>query len=141
MESKAKAAQIRKRIQKDQTFNGEAMSIDTIANRTKSNAVLAKPWQLAVIFGFAFLFLMLTMNMFINIYDEGVILFDSVRILSGDVPYRDFYANYGPAQFYVLAALFKMFGPSVMIERMWDLFIRSSTDAPNGFTALTDTKS
>jgi hypothetical protein len=103
------------------------MPIATIANETKSNTGLTKPWHLAGIFGFAFLFLMLTMNMFVKIYDEGVILFDSVRILSGDVPYRDFYANYGPAQFYVLAALFKILGPSVMVERMWDIIIRSST--------------
>ena len=63
----------------------------------------------------------------ISEYDEGIILFGSVRILSGDVPYRDFYANYGPAQFYIVAAFFKMFGTSVMVERMWDLLIRSST--------------
>jgi len=111
------------------------MDVEPIAKKTKLNEVLVKPWHLAVIFSCAFLFLMVTMNimdtrmgnMVLFLYDEGLILFDSVRILSGDVPYRDFYTNYGPAQFYILAALFKLFGASVIIERVWDLVIRSST--------------
>lgn len=103
------------------------MSVAPISNRTKSNSLLAKSWHSAGIFGLAFIFLLLTMSRGISEYDEGIILFGSVRILSGDVPYRDFYANYGPAQFYVVAALFKMFGPSVIVERIWDLLIRSST--------------
>jgi 4-amino-4-deoxy-L-arabinose transferase-like glycosyltransferase len=60
-------------------------------------------------------------------YDEGLILSASSRVLAGDIPYRYFYANYGPAQFYILAALFKLFGPSVLVERLWDVLIRSCT--------------
>jgi hypothetical protein len=58
----------------------------------------------------------------INVYDEGLIVFGAIRVMNGDVPYRDFYANYGPAQFYVLAGLFKVFGPSILISRIWDTF-------------------
>src|SRR5208282_2762099 len=79
------------------------------------------------VFVCSFLFLMITMNRFVPPYDEGLILVGSTRVLSGDVPYRDFYANYGPAQFYALATLFKFFGPSVLVERLWDLLIRSCT--------------
>jgi hypothetical protein len=79
------------------------------------------------VFACAFLFLFATMPRLVDEYDEGLILFGSTRVLSGDVPYRDFYANYGPAQFYVLATLFKIFGPSVLIERLWDVFIRAGT--------------
>jgi hypothetical protein len=63
----------------------------------------------------------------INVYDEGLIVFGAIRVMNGDVPYRDFYANYGPAQFYVLAGLFKVFGPSILISRIWDTFVRAAT--------------
>jgi hypothetical protein len=67
----------------------------------------------------------ITINRRVGPYDEALILVGSTRVLAGDIPYRDFYANYGPAQFYVLAALFKVFGPSVLVERLWDLLVRS----------------
>jgi uncharacterized membrane protein YqaE (UPF0057 family) len=77
------------------------------------------------VFACAFLFLIITMDRLVSPYDEGLILVGSTRVLTGDIPYRDFYANYGPAQFYVLATLFKVFGPSVLVERLWDLLARS----------------
>ena len=54
----------------------------------------------------SFSLLFASMNRDVSRYDEGLVLFGAVRVLHGDVPYRDFYANYGPAQFYVLAGLF-----------------------------------
>ena len=62
----------------------------------------------------AFLFIFATMKRFGSIYDEGLILTGAMRVANGEIPHRDFYANYGPAQFYVVALLFKLFGPSVM---------------------------
>jgi hypothetical protein len=73
-------------------------------------------WIPIGVFGCAFLFLIITMYRFVNPYDEAVILVGSTRVLSGDIPYRDFYANYGPAQFYVLAALFKLFGSLIPLR-------------------------
>ncbi len=84
-----------------------------------------RQWMPVGVFASALIFLVITMNRFVNPYDEGLILVGSTRVLSGDIPYRDFYANYGPAQFYALAALFKLFGPSVLVERVWDLLVRS----------------
>src|SRR5262249_60771523 len=66
-----------------------------------------------------------SMNGDVMRYDEGLVLFGAVRVLHGDVPYRDFYANYGPAQFYVLDGLFKVFGPSILVGRVWDLVIKA----------------
>jgi hypothetical protein len=80
---------------------------------------------ITMLFAFAMLFLALCMNRTINVYDEGLILFGAARVLDGAVPHRDFYANYGPGQFYVLAALYKIFGASVLVERAWDTFVRS----------------
>jgi hypothetical protein len=73
----------------------------------------------------AVVYLTLCMNRNINVYDEGFILFDAARVLDGDIPHRDFYTSYGPGQLYVLAALYKIFGASVLVERAWDTFVRS----------------
>jgi hypothetical protein len=74
----------------------------------------------------AFLFIFATMNRFGSIYDEGLILTGAMRVANGEIPHRDFYANYGPAQFYVVALLFKLFGPSAMAERLWDFAIKAA---------------
>jgi hypothetical protein len=85
--------------------------------------------KLLLCFGFifllSFLYLTLCMVRYVNAYDEGIILFGANRVMDGDIPHRDFYANYGPAQFYIIAGLFKLFGPSILIERVWDTLVRS----------------
>jgi hypothetical protein len=72
------------------------------------------------------LFFSLGMERALGVYDEGVILAGAMRVAAGDIPHRDFYANYGPAQFYLLAALFKLFGQYAVIERMLDVLVRAS---------------
>jgi len=61
----------------------------------------------------------------LNVYDEGIILAGADRILKGHLPYRDFWSMYPPGQFYALALLFKLFGSSVLVERIYDLTVRS----------------
>lgn len=61
----------------------------------------------------------------LNVYDEGIIAHGAQRVLDGDVPYKDFWELYGPAQFWILAALYKLFGTSLLTERVWDTFIRA----------------
>jgi hypothetical protein len=80
---------------------------------------------LVAVFGFFFLI----SNAPINPYDEGFVLYAAERILRGDLPYRDFQLHYLPAQFYVLAALFKTFGHSIFVERMWDAAVRTGVVA------------
>jgi len=80
---------------------------------------------ITAVFLMAMAWLALCMSREISVYDEGLILLGAQRVLNGDVPHRDFYALYGPAQFYILAALYKLFGASVLIERAWDTVIRS----------------
>jgi 4-amino-4-deoxy-L-arabinose transferase-like glycosyltransferase len=80
----------------------------------------------ALIFLAAALFLLLTMDRKIGLYDEGLILTGAMRVATGEVPHRDFYANYGPAQFYIVALLFKVFGQSVLVERIYDLLVRAT---------------
>jgi hypothetical protein len=50
-----------------------------------------------------------------------------MRVADGEIPHRDFYADYGPAQFYVLAGLFKLFAPSILGECLWDTLVRVLT--------------
>jgi hypothetical protein len=51
--------------------------------------------------------------------DESMLIVYPDRILSGQWPNRDFFNNaYGPGQFWLLAGAFKVFGTSVVTERL-----------------------
>jgi hypothetical protein len=79
-----------------------------------------------LVFFAAYLILFFGMSLRPNTYDEGIVLTGAMRVAAGQIQHRDFYAIYGPAQFYVLAGLFKLFGESIFVERLFDLFIRAS---------------
>jgi hypothetical protein len=68
--------------------------------------------------------LLASMNRAINLFDEGIILVGASRVAHGDMIHRDFYTLYGPANYYIVAALFKLFGPSVLAERLWDTAVK-----------------
>ena len=82
-------------------------------------------WTIVAVFIAAVLCLALCMDRNLNVYDEGFMLLDATRVLDGELPHRDFYTNYGPGQIYVLAALYKLFGVSVLVERAWDTVVRA----------------
>jgi len=77
-----------------------------------------------ILFILQLLYLLVGINSIVNIYDEGVTVYGATRILEGDVPYKDFWTLYAPGQYYVLAAMFKLFGTSVLTERLWDTLAR-----------------
>ena len=79
---------------------------------------------IAVLSLVAILYLTLCMDRTVGVYDEGLILLGAVRVMNGAIPHRDFYTLYGPGQFYALAALYKIFGVSVLAERAWDTIVR-----------------
>jgi hypothetical protein len=81
--------------------------------------------QLVVVFLLSYLFLFFGMSRHPNVFDEGIVLTGAMRVAAGQIPHRDFYVLYGPAQFYILAGLFKSFGESLLAERLFDLFIRA----------------
>lgn len=83
-------------------------------------------WHLFWAFSIATVTFFLLMDRSINVYDEGVILTGAMRVLNGEMIHRDFYANYGPANFYLLAWMFKLFGSTIFVERMLDLIIRAA---------------
>jgi hypothetical protein len=58
-------------------------------------------------------------------HDEGLMLAWARRIADGQWPYRDFWSNYTPGQPLLLAALVKLFGPSLL----WWRIVRVAIDA------------
>ncbi len=50
--------------------------------------------------------------------DEGILLQGAQRILDGQIPYRDFFSFYTPGSYYLLAAVFKVFGNSFVVARL-----------------------
>jgi len=85
----------------------------------------SKLLRLVGIFLFSFLFLTMGSKIDLCPYDEGIAAYGATRILDGDVPYRDFWTIYAPGQFYTLALLFKLFGPSVIVERVFTITVQS----------------
>ena len=49
--------------------------------------------------------------------DEGIVLQGASRVLSGQVPYKDFFSFYTPGSFYLVAVLFRVFGNSFVVAR------------------------
>jgi hypothetical protein len=58
-------------------------------------------------------------------YDEGLILTGAMQVAAGHIPHRDFYAVYGPGQFYALAALFDVFSQTLLVERLYDAAVKA----------------
>jgi len=76
-----------------------------------------------LLFSAAFFYLFWKIRFGINLYDEGISLYGAVRVLEGYIPYKDFYYLYPPGNLYVLALLFKSFGPSILISRIFNFII------------------
>jgi hypothetical protein len=60
----------------------------------------------------------LTIRWGINPHDEGLVLQAAERIGDGQLPYRDFYANYGPGQYFLISGLDALFGTSLLTWRI-----------------------
>ena len=80
------------------------------------------PLRLGFVLGFVYLFLAIFQPL--AIYDEGLVIYSAERVARGEIPYRDFWAIYAPGQFYTLAGIFRVFGFSILTERIWDTITR-----------------
>jgi hypothetical protein len=65
----------------------------------------------------------------VHVFDEGLILVGSLRVLGGEMPYRDFWTLYGPGAFYLNALAFGLWGPSVMVARVLSLVLEAAVAA------------
>ena len=82
---------------------------------------VASALPLFLVFLLTGLYLLPVVPFGLNPYDEGVRLYGADQVLSGHIPYYDFFAYYGPAQFYWPALLFKLFGTQIMVARLGTL--------------------
>jgi hypothetical protein len=73
----------------------------------------------------AILYLQPTMSGPLGVFDEGIIVYGAQRVTQGELPYRDFFILYSPGQLYTVAGLFSTFGRTIMVERWWDVIVRS----------------
>ncbi len=77
------------------------------------------PWiHLALLFAAAALLSAITVLDGVNPHDEGLMLQAGARVASGELPYHDFYLNYGPAQPLVLGGLDLALGPNLLAWRI-----------------------
>ncbi|MFQ5768646.1 MAG: hypothetical protein ACE5ID_11785, partial [Acidobacteriota bacterium] len=65
--------------------------------------------------------------------DEGYILALALRVWKGQQPYRDFFTLYPPPVYYLLAALFQWFGPSLL----WSRYLTAATKVGIALATLT----
>jgi hypothetical protein len=79
----------------------------------------AEPWYLlAALWALAAVLAGATVLDGIAPHDEGLVLQAGQRIAGGQLPYRDFWANYGPGQLLLVGALAKTLGPSLLAWRL-----------------------
>ena len=60
----------------------------------------------------------------LGFYDEGIVLSHARMVSWGYWPYRDFFSQYPPGLFFVLVALWKLFGTQVLVVRYFTHGIR-----------------
>src|SRR6266508_3496896 len=66
-------------------------------------------------------------HFWIDPVDEGYFLDLADRVTRGELPYRDFTTYYTPGIFYLFAATFKLFGPSLLWPRYVMALLRAAT--------------
>lgn len=72
---------------------------------------------------FALFYYLFFVNRGIVLYDEGYYTHIAQRILNGEVPYKDFFLQFTPLYFYILAFSYKVFGTQILVGRFLTLFI------------------
>ncbi len=95
----------------------------SVRERREREASLESPWLLAGLWLLAAVLAGATLREGIQPHDEGLMLQAAQRIADGQLPYRDFWTNYGPGQPLVLGALTKLLGPSLLTWRLVRLAI------------------
>jgi hypothetical protein len=68
---------------------------------------------------------LITMSPPVEQFDDGLVLSGALEVLHGRLPYRDFYTLYGPAPYFVLAGMFRVFGIYALAGRV--LYVVSAT--------------
>ncbi len=95
--------------------------------------MMKRRWQLAlavvIVVGLNLAFLLSFWNRFLGPGVSGMFLEFASRLLSGKVPYRDFYVVVTPFYIFRTAAIVKLFGPSIAVLRLVDIGYRCALAA------------
>lgn len=70
-----------------------------------------------IIYTIGFIYLLISFNYGINIYDEGLVLVGGMRVLSGDIPYQDFWTIYSPGVYY-FSAFIQLFSEQIWLQKI-----------------------
>ena len=98
---------------------GIVLGIKYIFSISKARKIATSPLFIALSI---YLFIQLQIfNLSINMADEGFFLDSAIKINLGKIPYRDFFMQVTPGNYYVLAFFLKLFGNYIIIDRV--LFI------------------
>ncbi len=62
----------------------------------------------------------------LNPSDEGYLLYNFQKTAAGQLPHRDFYDDYGPAGYWLGGALFKAFGTSIIVVRVFMVALKTA---------------
>src|SRR5438067_1787248 len=80
---------------------------------------LGRTWRPYVVFAaLAFLYFYPFLRTLPKVSDEGTLIDGAVRVIQGEVPYRDFFEVMAPGTFYWLAGFFQIFGVSWFTTRI-----------------------
>jgi len=101
-----------------QEWRKKGIRCDVAETGTEASPMRGRALPLFLVFVFTALYLVPVVRLGLNPYDEGVRLYGADRVLAGDFPYYDFFAYYGPGQFYWPALLFKIFGTEIVVARL-----------------------
>lgn len=71
----------------------------------------------------AFFYYSFFANRNISSFDEGYFVHNAERIFNGEIPYKDFFLQYGPTYFYCLVFFYKLLGISILTGRIFSLII------------------
>jgi hypothetical protein len=59
----------------------------------------------------------------------GVAVEGALRVLDGQIPYRDFWTMYAPGEFYAVAGLFWIFGQEIIVQAVAVVLIIAASAA------------
>ena len=79
-----------------------------------------------LVIAFALAYFLLTFNRTLNTSDEGYLLYNFQKAADGQLPHRDFYDDYGPASYWLGAALFKAFGTKIIVIRVFMVILKTA---------------
>jgi len=94
--------------------------VDTAATEGPRLGTAILLWVAAV------LYLLLGFNLTLDWVDEGFLMYHSWRTAGGAVPHRDFRSMYGPSAFFLNGALLRVFGPELLVVRLWFVAVKAT---------------